>query len=64
MTTLDHKDKDATKVIVTACKLVDQRKATKGAPEDQKAREVGRLKKAGYALDDAVAQYRANGGQP
>lgn len=55
---------DPTKVIVTACKLVDQRKVAKGAPEHSKAREVGRLKKAGYALDDAVAEYRKNGGQP
>lgn len=64
MSTLSPENLEATTVLLKACHWVDQRQATKIAPADQKAREVGRLKERGDELAKAVKKYRLAGGQP
>ena len=54
----------ATKVIAKACSWADSRRAVQAAPQDQRAREVGRLRKNGDELAEAVEKYRKAGAQP
>lgn len=64
MGTLSPEMHAATKVIVKACRRVDQHRAVLIAPEDQKAREMGRLRRSDDELAEAVEKYRKVGGQP
>lgn len=61
MNTLTPNDKAASKVIAKACTLVDRRKDAQRAPQDQKARAVGKLNVAGNELAEAVEKYRRAG---
>lgn len=61
MTTVTPNDKAASKVIAKARTWVDRRKAVQCAPEDQKARMVGKLKQAGNELAEAVEKCRKTG---
>lgn len=55
----------ASKVIAKACTWADRRKAAQAATRDQKAQEVGRLKKSSAELAEAVEKYRGTkAGQP
>ncbi len=56
--TLPLDSQAATKVIAKACSWADRRKAAAAAPEDQKAREVGRYQASGRELAEAVEKYR------
>lgn len=62
MNELSPENHAATKVIATACNWVDSRRAVQAAPQDQKAREAGRLRKSGDELAQAVEKYRKTGG--
>lgn len=62
MSTLSPENHAATKVLDKACTWVERRRAVQAAPQDQKAREVGRLKQSGDELAEAVEKYRK--GQP
>ena len=64
MSTLSPENQAATKVIAKACSWVEHRRAVQAAPQDQKARQVGRLNKSGDELAEAVEKFRKVGGQP
>jgi hypothetical protein len=61
--TLSPENQAASKLIVKACSWVDQRRVVQAAPQDQKARQVGRLNKSGDELAEAVEKFR-KAGQP
>lgn len=61
MSTVAPNDKAGTKVIAKACTWVDRRKDVQCAPQDQKARAVGKLNVAGNELAEAVEKYRRAG---
>lgn len=60
----NFESKAASKLIVKACRRVDQHRAVLTAPEDQKARAMGRLRRSDDELAEAVEKYRKCGGQP
>lgn len=61
MSTLPPNDTTGTKVFAKACTWVDRRKDVQCAPQDEKARAVGKLKVAGNELAEAVEKYRRAG---
>jgi hypothetical protein len=64
MNTLSPESKAASKVIVKACCVVDQRRAVQAAPQGQKARQAGRLNQSVAELAEAVEMYRKVGAKP
>jgi hypothetical protein len=64
MSTLTPDHPKAPKVLAKADAWVDCRRAVQCAPQDQKARAVGKLKVAGDQLAEAVEECRKAGSQP